>query len=97
MNWPYHLPECGMNEVWSHASCICAQLRACEERLAKEYRNREANGAAWLDGYADGWDSAIFAVREAVDALPKMKIAGNFPLCDVDEVLATIDSLRGEK
>ena len=32
--------------------------------------------------------------REAVVALPMMKIAGNFPLYDADEVIAAIDALK---
>lgn len=35
------------------------------------------------------------AAREAVAALPMMKIAGNFPLYDADDVIAAIDELRG--
>ena len=41
-------------------------------------------------GYAAGLDAA----REAVVALPMMKIAGNFPLYDADEVIAAIDALK---
>lgn len=37
---------------------------------------------------------ALDAAREAVVALPMMKIAGNFPLYDADEVIAAIDALK---
>ena len=45
--------------------------------------------------YNAGYDYGLKAAREAVAALPIMKIAGNFPLCDTDDALAAIDSLRG--
>lgn len=58
---------------------------------------------AFCDGYECICDQlracekrVLDAAREAVDALPKMKIAGNFPLCDIDEVLAAIDALYND-
>jgi hypothetical protein len=43
--------------------------------------------------YDAGRLDALEAAREAVAALPMMKIAGNFPLYDADDVIAAIDAL----
>ena len=65
--------------------CWLEGCTVCDE-CALIARVREDEQAAALD-----------AAREAVVALPMMKIAGNFPLYDADEVIAAIDALRGER
>lgn len=62
--------------------CWLEGCTVCDE-CALIARVREDERAAALD-----------AAREAVVALPMMKIAGNFPLYDADEVIAAIDELK---
>lgn len=90
-----HLPECPALDLEQPAypvmrdNCYCDRLRACEQRVAKEYRNREMNGLAWTDGY----DHGAQAAREAVQNLT----AGEQVALYRDYALAAIDALTEGK
>ena len=70
------------------------------QRYALQTELSEDSLGKWVR-YEDHLDEVAWAVsevlneaREAVAALPMMKIAGNFPLYDADEVIAAIDALK---
>ena len=96
-----HLPECMTSVVRMNYDCICPELRACEQRVA---RTREGNGELWLDGYGTGWQDghtfALDAARKAVSAVP---LTGGWTTPDgvIEEIdkaktIAAIDALRKE-
>ena len=65
------------------------QTELSEDSLGKWVRYEDH-----LDEVAWAVSEVLDAAREAVVALPMMKIAGNFPLYDADEVIAAIDALK---
>ena len=89
-----HLPECSKsiipdfyNERWV---CICAPLRACEQRVRMEDDDYAYVAAqAEADGRRRGWVEALDAAREAVAALPEYQMR--------DTCIAAIEQLREER
>jgi len=94
-----HLPECialVIRMEYDDAFCICPEIRACEQRVLASCALKDG------DLYADGYDNALDAAREAV--------AAELGWEDVDpsddykphtaiwkfRALAAIDALRGE-
>ena len=55
-----HLPEC--YKEGSTDSCICDELRACEQRVREEWY--EAQSEAWEQGFQYALDAAREAVAE---------------------------------
>lgn len=75
-----HLPECLLPDFDKGAwVCICAQLRACEERVRLEYR-------VGLADYAAGVQAALKAVQR-VGIQPE-------PVQQYTKSIAAIDALR---
>lgn len=101
-----HLPECPLATACKHdyydeppiqcadcgEECFCDRLRACEKRVADDIWGAIREGSQYKSGFEGGLDAA----REAVAALPKMKIAGNFPLIDADDAISAIDALLND-
>ncbi len=71
-----HLPECPVEKMLRSGrtvgsqSCICEQLRACEQRCDEK---RHAEVRAWSelsrDNFDDGFAAGLDAAREAVAAV----------------------------
>ena len=85
-----HLPECAdamipdfHNERWV---CICAALRACEQRV-NGHRLSYENGVEV--GYNKGYVAGLDAAREAVERVSTL-------FEPLGPALAAIDALRGE-
>lgn len=70
-----HAPEChyvedtgGVEYGWN--DCICDELRACEERVSKKYRDAmQGEGGAYNDGLAWGHADAMYMARGALERL----------------------------
>jgi hypothetical protein len=95
-----HLPECHLwlepmlsEQDW----CICARLRACEERVRAEERSWEGAVVVARAGYQDGYDAALRDAREAVKKLAKDTWCDSAPCWGAERFLAAIDALRGEQ
>ena len=89
-----HLPECSNsmipdfhNERWI---CICAALRACEQRVREEWY--EVQSETWEQGYKYALDAA----REAVAAIKDEHVGDEYKYerLVLRVVLAAIDALR---
>lgn len=64
-----HLPECRAHDIpgWTVGDCICAELRACEQRVRMEDDDYAYVAAqADADGRWRGWGEALDAARETV-------------------------------
>ena len=87
-----HLPECLalLNDSTWEGDCICAALRACEQRCDEK---RHAEVRAWSelsrDNFDHGFAAGLDAAREAVAALPEYRMR--------DTCVSAIDELREEK
>ena len=90
-----HLPECWAKDPSDPpAWCICDELRACEDRVARAFQVvRKDDTRKWKEfsldqfdaGFSEGLDAAI---REAVSALPEYQMR--------DTCIAAIEALRRE-
>lgn len=115
-----HLPECPVPEMdglWglpmhpedAKANCICPSLRACEQRVRENERQKIRT--SYLTGiqvsevnkaYVSGYSRALDAAREAVAALiPRFTqtdgwLMGQEIWAALDIALAAIDALREE-
>ena len=70
-----HLPECTLQKGWG--DCICAALRACEQRsyaLGIEVGKHDG----WIAGHAAG----VAAARDAVAAWMDKRKGHDFRTCD---------------
>lgn len=105
-----HLPECPFPKHYWRA-CICAELRACEQRVREEESRNvigsvslAAIGEANLQQYQLGFATALDAAREAVDGLAIHLVDVRFDMDDepdykqtveLTKALAAIDALLG--
>lgn len=93
-----HLPQCwtqdmgGMKRASADSCSVCHAIKFAVADALHEYDKRTYERCAGHMRTARA--EALDAAREAVVALPMMKIAGNFPLYDADEVIAAIDALK---
>ena len=97
-----HLPEC---ESWMDPAgvsydadgnrnvCICAPLRACEQRLEDEWLGKY--NAAEQRGYDAGFRNGVQAARQAMAAFPGRAIMDDSSYIHRAGALAAIDALRG--
>ena len=89
-----HLPEC--YKEGSTDSCICPELRACEQRVRREDDDYAYVAAqAEADGRRRGWSEALDAAREAVQLMKKPPPALGWYGAMLSAV-AAIDALRDE-
>ena len=104
-----HLPECPViallikGNTVAAGSCICARLRACEERVAEETEAAMMKFFYWkpspphdqhyfadnICAYCVGYREAFTAARKAVAGLPEYAMR--------DTCVSAIDELREEK
>ena len=91
-NWAGHL-RC------SHVPCICAALRACEQRVRKEESRKvigsvslAAIGEANVQQYQRGYVAGLDAAREAVVAVEPWHTQAL--LLKREDALAAIDALK---
>lgn len=102
IHWREHFDDYWCDDDCT-ADCICNRLRDCEQRLWDEayaagFNHGRAHGEllSCPISYKHGYKQGVEAAREAVAALPKMKIAGNFPLIDADDAISAIDALLND-
>ena len=91
-----HYPECPDQHSSHDGTCICPQLRACEERVADDIWGAIRDGSQYRSGFEAGLDAA----RESVAASdPYWKVddgeTGDVFVMSVTAALAAIDALRG--
>lgn len=99
-----HLPECNYARNPERNACICERLRECEKRVTVHERSWENAVTIARAGYQDGYDAALKAVGEAVDAIPApYKVKGEFATYGAynegradmkDQALAAVDALK---
>ena len=103
-----HLPECLHDDdtYGLRGLCICEELRACEQRIRlADDDYAYVAGQAEADGRRRGWNEALDAAREAVNALERLldveKGKGGYDCCGcttpstlLEDALAAIDALR---
>ena len=105
-----HLPECwAKHDSDPPAWCICEELRACEDRVARAFHVvRTDDTKQWEktarnqfdEGYADGWDAGCLrgldATREAIENLMREYQQASGPRQpDEDYANALADALIG--
>lgn len=93
-----HLPECptvtephGVDGCCD-CSCLCPELRACEERVRQGMES-----LAHLyeqDAYMRGWSEALDAAREAVSGVLHWSEGDLGLICNWNKVCAAIDALQ---
>ena len=87
-----HLPECWAKDPSDPpAWCICDELRACEDRVARAFHVvRKDDTRKWekfsLDQFDAGFSEGLDAAREAVAHLPEYQMR--------DACIAVIDALK---
>ncbi len=79
-----HLPECDSPSLSN--TCICPELRACEQRVTKEIWGAIREGSQYKSGFEGGLDAA----REAVERVSTL-------FEPLGPALAAIDALREDK
>lgn len=88
-----HLPECPCAEPHLNPGflvmCICAQLRACEQRVREEERALIAVEQTTLAELNAEYRKGLDAAREAVERVSTL-------FEPLGPALAAIDALRGE-
>lgn len=64
-----HLPECPDQHSSHDGTCICPQLRACEQRVADDIWGAIRDGSQYKSGFEAGLDAArgSVAAAKAVD------------------------------
>jgi len=107
-----HLPECVdamipdfHNERWV---CICAPLRACEQRVTERWESLHGWGESYAyktgsdNGFDVGYAAGLDRAREAVDSLHLrlnsgeiLRQSGDWENA-LDKALRAIDALRGD-
>ena len=102
-----HLPECAVSVALpgTFTSCICDELRACEQRMLDD----DVPAAAYHGqrGYETGYADALAAALRAVDAISaSYKIKGQYETYDSynegradfkDLAVAAIDALKEKR
>lgn len=96
-----HLPECealDLLDKWSEkfGLCICAALRACEQRVRMEDDDYAYVAAqAEADGRRRGWNEALDAAQDAVAAISAHSTWPDMSYNDgLIDALDAIDALR---
>jgi predicted transcriptional regulator len=109
-----HLPECiyaprnvdpDKGIEWGGLPCICAALRACEQRVRREDDDYAYVAAqAEADGRRHGWNEALDAALEAVAETQRwhefswgMDDDEDGEYVKTEEAFAAIDALRQER
>jgi len=96
-----HLPECWNTFVSDPTvSCICDELRDCEERVARAFHQvRADDGVEWArfarEQFDKGYADAITQAVHRIESLPAAAIRGYVGVTET-QVTAALKELKGD-